>query len=97
MTALKNAVVEATSRQVQITYLDRETAKWWNARRKPDEPCVFCGWYWVRGDEEAGPFRSRSSALRDAFFKFVLRREMPAVGHRMVYPPSVKQFRRKKA
>lgn len=97
MTALKNAVVEATSREVRVVYLDRDTAKWWNMRRKSDDTATFCGWYWVRGDEEAGPFRTRSSALRDAYYRFVLQRELPAVGHQMVYPKGMKHLRRKLA
>lgn len=90
MTALKATVIEATSREVRFVYLNRETTKWWNARRRPDDTATFCGWYWVRGDEEAGPFRTRSAAVRDAYYRFVLRRELPAVGHNLAFPKSSK-------
>lgn len=74
--------------RVRLVRVDREAAKWWNMRRKSDDTPVFCGWYWVRGHEEAGPFGTRSAAIRDAYYRFVLKREVPAVGHRLAYPPS---------
>jgi hypothetical protein len=86
MTALRTKVVEATAKQVRIVFVGRETAKWWNHRRGPDDTVQFCGWYWVHGMEEAGPFRSRSSCIRDAYYKFVLQRDMPQVGHALAYP-----------
>ena len=81
MTALRKSVIESTEAKVKIVYVDRETSKWWNTRRRPDDTVVFCGWYWIRGTEEAGPFRSRSAAYRDAYYRHVLRREPPSVGH----------------
>lgn len=79
MPALRDQVVESTLACVKVTYLDRETSKWWNARKKADDTVTFCGWYWMKGNEEAGPFKTRSSALRDAYYRFVLEREVPSV------------------
>lgn len=84
MTALADKVVADTLGKVQVVYLDRETSKWWNGRRKGDDTAVFCGWFWVKGSEEAGPFKTRSSAIRDAYYTFILKRELPSVGHSMV-------------
>jgi hypothetical protein len=80
MTALRRKVVEATMDQVEVVYLSRETSKWWNARRRPEDTATFCGYYWIRNREEMGPFRSRSACVRDAYYKFVLQRELPSVG-----------------
>lgn len=81
MTALRKSVVASTERHVRVVYLDRSTSKWWNQRRQVDDTAVFCGWYWIKGREEAGPYRSRSAAYRDAYYRFVLEREQPNVGH----------------
>jgi hypothetical protein len=91
MTALRAQVITDTLDQVKIVYLDRETSKWWNAKRSPDDTAVFCGWYWVKGKEEAGPFRTRSSAMRDAYYRYVLHREMPSIGRSAL--PEAKQDR----
>jgi hypothetical protein len=38
---------------------------------------VFSGWYWAKGALEGGPFRSQSSAYRDAWFRLVAKRVPP--------------------
>jgi hypothetical protein len=81
MAALKDKVIADTLDRVKIVYLGRDTAKSWNEVRHADDTAVFCGWFWIRDGEEAGPFRTRSSAIRDAFYRFVLLREIPSVGH----------------
>lgn len=87
MTALKKSVVDATSTKVEVVYVDRDTSRWWNGRRRPEDTAVFCGWYWIepRSREEAGPFRSRSAAYRDAYYRFVLRRELPSIGQSQLH------------
>ncbi len=80
MTALRDHVVMETLEEVEVVYLNRETAKWWNARRGVDDTATFCGHYWIHDNEEGGPFKTRSSAIRDAYYRFVLRREPPAIG-----------------
>jgi hypothetical protein len=84
MTALRRSVISSAEQLVQIVYLDRSTSKWWNQRRRPDDTATFCGWYWIRGRDEMGPFRSRSSCVRDAYYRFVLKRELPSVGHSLL-------------
>jgi hypothetical protein len=81
MTALRRSVVQATMDQVEVVYLSRETSRWWNQRRRPDDTATFCGWYWIHKREEMGPFKSRSACIRDAYYRFVLQRELPSVGH----------------
>lgn len=77
MGSLRAEITSETMNHVRIVYLDRETSKWWNQRRRQDDTPIFCGWYWIKGQEEAGPFKTRSAALRDAYYRFVLEREAP--------------------
>ena len=78
--ALSNAVIaEIDERAVTFLYLDRATAKYWNERRGEGEPTVFCGWYWAKGGTEAGPFKTRQAAMRDAWYHLVQRMAPPSV------------------
>lgn len=86
MSALKDSVIEDTLDKVSVRYLDRETSKWWNARRQDEDVAVFCGYYWICGSDEAGPFRTRSSAIRDAYYRFVALRELPSVADAIERP-----------
>lgn len=87
MPALAQSVVTSTLDRVKVVYVDRATSKWWNAKRDKDEPVTFCGWYWLRGREESGPFKSRSSALRDAYYITVLKQEVPTIARSALSPP----------
>lgn len=84
MSALKDEVIAQTLARVEVVYVNRETTTWWNQRRQGDDTRIFCGWYWIKGQAEAGPFKTRSSALRDAYYLYVLEREPPTVAHDMV-------------
>ena len=84
MASLTETVVAETVRLVRVVYLDRATAKLWNSRRDNGDTAVFCGFYWIKGGNEGGPFKTRSSALRDAYYRFVLRRDPPTAGHTVI-------------
>jgi len=77
MPALKREVTSATLDEVEIVYLNRDVSSWWNARRSANDTATFCGWYWIKGRQEGGPFRTRSATLRDAYYQFVLHRSTP--------------------
>ncbi len=77
MPALKKDVITDTLSEVKVYYLSQQISQWWNARRSPEDLYTFCGWYWVRGAQESGPFRTRSAALRDAYYQFVLHQRLP--------------------
>ncbi len=79
MTALKKDVITDTLAEVRVVYLNREISRWWNARKAPEDVVTFCGWYWIRGSQESGPFRTRSAALRDAYYAHVLHENLPRV------------------
>jgi hypothetical protein len=65
---------------VRVFFASRNTTKVWNQQRISKEPLRYGGWYWMRSQrgrvtamDEDGPFRSQSSAIRDAFVKLQLR------------------------
>lgn len=65
---------------VKVYFANRNTTKVWNQQRITNEPLRYGGWYWLRTQkgkvtavDEDGPFRSESSAIRDAFIKLQLR------------------------
>jgi hypothetical protein len=76
---LRNSLIADVQRSVRVFYLSRPIARYWNDRREAGQPGVFCGWYWCVASREAGPFKSRSAAHRDAWYQVVLEREAPAV------------------
>lgn len=86
MATLKKDVITNTLAEVKIVYLNREVSKWWNANRSPEDTVVFCGWFWLRGSQESGPFRTRSAALRDAYYQHVLHEHLPKVWSKNVLP-----------
>ena len=77
---LSEAVQKDAGKKVQVVYMDRETAKFWNRSRyrQDGDPVTFTGYYWVNGREEGGPFKSRSAAYRDAWYRLVQGTELPA-------------------
>lgn len=79
---MKRKIVEDTSNHVRVVYLDRATAKGWNQQRRPDDTPIYCGWYWLHdpSSREGGPFKTYSAALRDAYYRFVKRTQVPTTG-----------------
>lgn len=77
MARLKDAVVSAALRVADVVHVDGEAARWWNKRKRPGESAMFKGWYWTCGPREAGPFPNRSAAIRDAYYRIVLRADPP--------------------
>lgn len=80
MTKLSREVTRLVTERVRLVYITGDIAQWWNHRREPDEPITFSGHYWVDGLKEAGPFKSKSAAIRDAYYTVVMRIDVPAVG-----------------
>lgn len=81
MSSLSDAVMTDTLEHVRLVYVHRTDAKWHNKHKDKGEPAVFCGWYWVRKHAEAGPFKSRSAAARDAWYRYVAKRDAPMTTH----------------
>jgi hypothetical protein len=76
---LKRNVVEAVDNlHVHVFYVNWKAACQWNASRNDSNvPLVFTGWYWAKGLQEAGPFKSKSAAYRDVWYVLVVKRPGP--------------------
>jgi hypothetical protein len=83
MPALKDRVIKQAMDHVQLVYVDRATANWWNARRNDSDTVTFTGHYWTKGHEEGGPFKTKSAAIRDAYYRFVRRQDPPTTALHM--------------
>jgi hypothetical protein len=75
-TAIK---AELQKHRVEVFFVSRHVTKWWNARRQDPktEIALLGGYYWCFGNEEVGPFRSPSAALRDAYYRRILKQSPP--------------------
>lgn len=76
---LPKSIVEATGESVRVVYVDMALAALWNAKRDVGEPRLFTGFYWLNGSQEGGPFKSRSSAVRDAWYRVVNQQVPPSI------------------
>lgn len=72
--------------RVVIVKADRATAMLWNRARDPGVPTAYVGWYWLRGNEEGGPFPRWGAAARDAWWRFVMGCEAPRIFAAAVMP-----------
>lgn len=55
---------------VHVSFVDRNVVAWWNRWLGRHDLRHYGGWYWWREgseDQPAGPFRSKSAAMRDAY------------------------------
>jgi hypothetical protein len=62
-------------------YANRAIVKLWNSMKADGDPPIFCGWYWMVGHSEGGPFHSESAAMRDAWYRVVKGVAPPALFH----------------
>jgi hypothetical protein len=77
---LSNHIRDDVADACEVFYVTREIAAFWNDNRAKGDPLVFTGWYWAKGAREGGPFKSKSSCYRDAWFR-VVREEAPPALH----------------
>ena len=77
MARLTDAVLAATTAAVDVVRVDGGAVRYWNARERPNEPVMLAGWYWLQGPRESGPFPNRSAAIRDGYYRVMLRAEPP--------------------
>jgi hypothetical protein len=76
---LPKSVIEETDEKVRVVYVDMALAALWNEKRDAGEPRLFTGYYWLNGSREGGPFKSRSSAVRDAWYRVVNQSIPPSI------------------
>jgi hypothetical protein len=67
--------------RVHWMYADRATVKIWNSMKPINDPPIFCGWYWMHGSTEGGPFRCESACMRDAWYRAVKKIQPPSLFH----------------
>ena len=77
---LSNALVkDVTDAGIKVFYVSYPATRLWARERDKGQPLIFSGWYWGLGPREGGPFKSQSSAFRDAWFRVVRKRAPPAI------------------
>ena len=77
---LPQKIIQAVTDTVdEVFYVSFQTAKVFNEGRERGTPMVFSGWYWARGTQEGGPFKSQSSAYRDAWYELISNARAPAL------------------
>jgi hypothetical protein len=77
---LPRSVINAVDAAVdEVFYVSYQTTRVFNESRAKGTPLVFSGWYWAKGRREGGPFKSQSSAYRDAWYALVAIARPPAI------------------
>lgn len=71
-----NAVEEA----VRVWYVDRDMCQRWNSTRREGELRLLTGWCWIEkrsGGQYRHGFKTKTVALRDAYYTVVAERLAP--------------------
>jgi hypothetical protein len=70
------AQVEAV---VTIRYVNVHDCALWNEHRREGEMRLFTGWSWTarHGNEHQQGLKTHSAAVRDAYYRMVLKAELP--------------------
>lgn len=75
----RSLVDDVHAANIEVFHVCYAATRLWARERAEGEPLVFSGYYWTFGNREAGPFRSKSSAYRDAWYRVVRRRLPPMI------------------
>ena len=81
MSFYSDATIREIEERCRIFYLDHRMTTGWNQNRRGDELRLVTGWTWIqRGGEGRSRtgFKTRSAALRDAYYVLIQHREQPA-------------------
>lgn len=69
--------------RARVFYLDQSHTRGWNENRRGNELRLLTGWTWSerggQGRSRTG-FKTRSAALRDAYYVLIQHREQPGAG-----------------
>ena len=78
---LSNDVVAAVERRARITYINKAQTAHWNRYRGEGELRLLTGWTWTSKDGRSyrQGFKTRTVALRDAWYELVRREAVPPV------------------
>lgn len=74
-------VVQDIEEAANFFYIDREMCRGWNTNRRGGELRLLTGWTWAQRDgnkQYRTGFKTRSAAMRDAYYVLTQHREQPA-------------------
>lgn len=79
---LPNDVIAEVERVAMVRYIDVMVCKRWNEHRRDGELRLLTGWMWQqrRGGLVRQGFKTRTVAIRDAYYVLVKHSEVPSVG-----------------
>ena len=80
----KQLIEDVEDAGARVFYVSGAACRVWAESKAKGEPVVFTGFYWTAKNSarEFGPFRSRSSAIRDAWYRLVQQKAPPALSRR---------------
>jgi hypothetical protein len=87
MSFISNNVRKQLDRSnVSVFFVSGKVTKWYNKMRTDpaSQIALLGGWYWALGAEENGPFRTRSGAERDFYYRNILKIAPPALSEKDV-------------
>jgi hypothetical protein len=78
---LPNDIIAEVEAVVRIHYIDATACKVWNEHRREGELRLLTGWCWTarNGRDHRQGFKTRTVAMRDAWYALVQHRATPAV------------------
>lgn len=76
---LKRDLVSDTLAELEVVYLSGARCRAWNQQRNAKQPVMFAGWYWLNGKYDAGPFKSKSAAIRDGWYRMIIIDQPPGL------------------
>ena len=80
MAYYSDATIQEIEEECRVFYLDRAVTRSWNENRRGNELRLVTGWTWVQRGGKAlyrTGFKTRSAALRDAYYILIQHREPP--------------------
>lgn len=78
---LPNNIIAEVERVARIHYVDVAQTKQWNEHRRDGELRLLTGWSWTarNGSDHRQGFKTRTVAMRDAWYVLVQHRAAPAI------------------
>ena len=76
---IPDSLIAEVDALVTFRYIGAEDCRLWNEHRKAGEMRLFTGWAWHarHGTEHQQGLKTHSAAIRDAYYRLVLRAETP--------------------
>jgi hypothetical protein len=83
---ISNSIVSEVEEVVTIRYVTAQDCAQWNEHRRPGELRLFSGWSWTarQGREHQQGLKTYSSAVRDAYYRLVVKTDTPTIRRRQL-------------